>query len=320
MNKLELENEIQKRMDKVEKLGTTHEYIKKYNKNRIIELVFLTLGFAVPTLVLFVSSVICDSIECLIFAIVMLIFLIISIVGIVVSNKKPNEYKLKFQIKVEIKIEERQKKLMNYANNNVKNSNDYGEQIKVIKINAEGFIKQQLIINETNKTFQYKIGDTLKTYNFSDVINYEVYENGKSKVKGAAGRALIGGVFFGLAGAIIGGSASRKIDEKCTELKLIIRLNDLYNSQLIITYVSTNSWSKNSIVYKSYISNLQEVCSILEYMMNNKTIEENIPLDTKEIITKSKKDELSELKELLDSGLISQGDYDKKKNQILGIE
>ena len=52
--------------------------------------------------------------------------------------------------------------------------------------------------------------------------------------------------------------------------------------------------------------------------MNNKSLEQSIT-NTKQEETKSKKEQLEELKSMLDEGLITQEDYDKKKNQILGL-
>ena len=68
--------------------------------------------------------------------------------------------------------------------------------------------------------------------------------------------------------------------------------------------------------------NLQQICSILEYMINAKTLEDNIektetsrPNNT----VTSNKEQLKELKKMLEEGLITQEEYDQKKKQILGL-
>ena len=193
---------------------------------------------------------------------------------------------------------------------------------KEIPILASGWASTKLLIDNHSKKFIYKKGKSFsKTYKFSDLINYEVYENGKSKVQGRAGSALIGGAFFGLGGLIVGSSMSRNINEKCNQLKLIIRLNDFNYPQIVITYVDNVDWDKSGWVYRNMKENIQAVCSMLEYMLNEKTLEQSssVKQEEKPIEQKSAKEQLQELKEMLDDGLITQEDFEQKKKQILGL-
>ncbi len=192
---------------------------------------------------------------------------------------------------------------------------------KEISIIASGWSSAKLLIDNQSKKFIYQKRKIYsKTYKFSDVINYEVYENGKSQVEGRAGSALIGGAFFGLGGLIVGSSMSRNINEKCNQLKLIIHLNDFDCPQIVITYVDNVDWDKNSWMYRNMKENLQAVCSMLEYMLNEKTLEQSFVVKQEEMVaTKSSKEQLQELKEMLDDGLITKEDFEKKKKQILGL-
>jgi hypothetical protein len=193
---------------------------------------------------------------------------------------------------------------------------------KTIDIMASGWSSTKLLIDNQNKKFVYQKGKSFsKTYKFSDLINYEVYENGKSQVQGRAGSALIGGAFFGLGGLIVGSSMSRNINEKCNQLKLIIRLNDFNCPQIVITYVDNVDWDKNGWTYRNMKENLQSVCSMLEFMLNEKTLEQSSTVKQEEKTSeqKSQKEQLQELKEMLDDGLITQEDFEQKKKQILGL-
>ncbi|MBQ2718263.1 MAG: SHOCT domain-containing protein [Clostridia bacterium] len=192
---------------------------------------------------------------------------------------------------------------------------------KTIDIMANGWSSTKLLIDNENKKFIYQNGKSYsKTYKFSDLINYEVYENGHSKVKGRAGSALIGGAFFGLGGLIVGSSMSRNIDEKCNQLKLIIRLNDIDNPQIVINYIDNADLDKSSKSYRNMKENLQSVCSMLEYMLNEKTLEQSYVIKQgNQPTVKSNKEQLQELKEMLDDGLITQEDFEQKKKQILGL-
>ena len=44
-----------------------------------------------------------------------------------------------------------------------------------------------------------------RIYNFDDVIEFELLEDGETITKGGLGRALAGGILFGGVGAIVGG-------------------------------------------------------------------------------------------------------------------
>ena len=192
---------------------------------------------------------------------------------------------------------------------------------KTIPILASGWSSTKLLIDNQNKKFIYQKGKIYSnTYKFSDIINYEVYENGKSQVQGRAGSALIGGAFFGLGGLIVGSSMSRNINEKCNQLKLIIRLNDFNCPQIVITYVDNVDWDKNGWTYRNMKENLQSVCSMLEFMLNEKSLEQSSTVKQEEShAKKSYKEQLQELKEMLDDGLITQEDFEQKKKQILGL-
>ncbi len=56
-------------------------------------------------------------------------------------------------------------------------------------------------------------------------------------------------------------------------------------------------------------------------MINKKSLEQAIDGKKQEVIVKVKtsKEQLQELKEMLDDGLITQEDFDQKKKQILGL-
>lgn len=191
---------------------------------------------------------------------------------------------------------------------------------KEIPILSSGWSSLKILIDDSNKKFIYQKGKTLsKVYNYSDIISYEVYENGKSVIQGRAGSALIGGAFFGLGGLIVGSSMRRNVDEKCNQLKLFIRLDDLDCPQIVITYIDNVEWNKTGWTYRNMKENLQSVCSILEFMLNNKTMEQSIIVEKEPKNEKTSKEQLQELKEMLDEGLITQEDFDIKKKQILGL-
>ncbi len=188
------------------------------------------------------------------------------------------------------------------------------------------YITTKLYIDNTNKHFTihtaHSSGDQgfSKIYNFSDIISYEVYENERKIVQGTTGEALLGGLFFGIQGAIIGSSVQKDISDICTQLELLIRVNDFNTPQIKLTFIKNSTCEKNSAPYRAAKAKLQEICAQLEYITNNKTLEQSATSQHESSTSKkSSKEQLQELKEMLDDGLITQEDYEQKKKQILGL-
>ena len=191
---------------------------------------------------------------------------------------------------------------------------------KTIPLATDSWTPEKLLIDDKNKQFIYQFGENFsKTFLFSDIISYDVYENGVSKVQGRVGSALIGAAFFGIGGLIIGSNMSRKIKETCTELKLIVHLSNLDCPQLVLRFAHNVNWDKSSAVYQNACAHLHRVCSIFEYMINSKTLEESSATVKKVKNEKSNKEKLQELKELFDEGLITEEEFTSAKKQILGL-
>lgn len=259
------------------------------------------------------------SLYAFIFSAVLFLMEILAGIGLFFELKQPNEKLIKAEIRQRLLHVFANKAIVQKEQNKIKISDDFYAD-KIIKLATGGLSNAVILIDNDKKKFIYRKGKILsRPYKFSDIINYEVYENGNSKVKGTAGKALIGGAFFGLGGLIVGSSMGKKINEKCNQLHLIIRLNDFNTPQIDLKYIDNVEYDKDSFIYRNMKSNLQEVCSILEYMINSKTLEENIEkIDTSKY-TKSNKEQLQELKELLEEGLITQEEYEAKRKQILGF-
>lgn len=170
-----------------------------------------------------------------------------------------------------------------------------------------------MLIDDVNKQFILQVNHNFtRIYRYDEIINYEVYENGASVVKGTVGEVLIGGIFFGLAGMIAGSSSDRKISETCSSLQLAIRLNNLEKPQILIEFMSNVPLDKNSSQYIQLKNNLKEACAILEYFINNTTPQ----VGQSEI---SKMEQLQEYKNMLDNKLLTEEEFDKLKKKLLDL-
>lgn len=195
---------------------------------------------------------------------------------------------------------------------------------------------QKVFLDENNKMFAIKNErGVFRPQKYSDLINYEVYENGNSILEGKTGRAIVGGLVGGSAGAIIGSSASREMKGTCTDLQIIIHINDPTCTPIILTYIQRDNLDKDSSAYRKIRESLQQICSQLQFILNQKNLAEaekvNTLLKESSNIQKSinlqqsahqaptKKEELLELKELFDEGLISEEEFNQKRKKILGL-
>lgn len=86
---------------------------------------------------------------------------------------------------------------------------------KLFSFNATKRIGTHMEIDETQ--MKWLIPDGLfggkknpEIYNYSDIVDFELLEDGEFIVKGRLGRAVVGGVLFGGIGAVVGGVTGGK--------------------------------------------------------------------------------------------------------------
>ena len=152
-------------------------------------------------------------------------------------------------------------------------------------------------------------------YAFSDIIGYELIEDGNSIVKGTIGRALIGGALFGGVGAIVGSNTGKKKSKAtCTKLQIKITLNNMAFPNVFISLISTET-SKASALYQSAFRTAQDILSILQIICENN---QSHKLSTSQPYD-SPTDEIIKYKQLYDQGIITQDEFDAKKKELLGL-
>ena len=106
-----------------------------------------------------------------------------------------------------------------------------------------------------------------------------------------------------------------KVNNKCNSLNIMVYLNDA-NRPYINIPILTIETDKTSALYKNSVLLAQEICSVLEFAINQKTLQSYSDNSNNE---KTNKEQLQELKEIFEEGLITQEEYEAKKKQILGL-
>lgn len=173
-----------------------------------------------------------------------------------------------------------------------------------------------LYVDEGNKKIgiplNSNVSEEFEVFDYSDIISYEIIEDGQTLATGGLGRALIGGAFFGLAGAIAGGT-SKKIKSTCNKLQIKENINNMNRPTMYINLIESLNVKKSGSIYKSASSIAQDIISILEIISHENEVSKNSSSSD------SIAEEIKKYKELLDIGAITQEEFDAKKKQLLQL-
>lgn len=101
--------------------------------------------------------------------------------------------------------------------------------------------------------------------NYSDILDYELLENGETVVtKGGLGSAIAGGVLFGRVGAIVGSNTGKKKSvTSINELRIKVVTKDMNNPNTYINLI-TSSTKTDSLIYRSSYETAQKIMSMLQ--------------------------------------------------------
>lgn len=155
--------------------------------------------------------------------------------------------------------------------------------------------------------------DVYELFSYNQIVDFELLENGESIASGGLGRAAVGGVLFGGAGAVVG-AASRSYKGICSELKIKITVKNYKEPAYYMVFIGSET-QKTGDYYKQKLKMAHDVLSKFHL------ITDSMPkADSSEInFSKNKFDEIREYKSLLDEGIISQEEFEKKKKELLDL-
>lgn len=164
-------------------------------------------------------------------------------------------------------------------------------------------------------SFKVNIYDS-HVFEYSEILDFEMLEDGGVVTKGGFGKALVGGAVFGLAGAVAGGM-SKKTKGVCTNLELKITTRN-FDEPVVYVSLIKGKFEKSSIIYKkacksahSILSKFQVIVDQLENEKNTKNIVPNAGI--------SIADEIKKFKELYDAGVITEKEFEAKKKKLLSL-
>lgn len=168
----------------------------------------------------------------------------------------------------------------------------------------------------------------IKRFNFSDIISCEVVEDGETVTRKSnkIGRAVIGGVLAGGAGAIIGGLSGKEKQNKEIEsiaLKIIFKTSEIpytfkltfFDAKQATSHTKRKVKLSESVYGKMAKDAINEVSNWkekIESIINQYDKEEN---ETQAQTSVS--DEIEKLNSLKEKGAITQEEFDKQKQKLL---
>lgn len=156
---------------------------------------------------------------------------------------------------------------------------------------------------------------------FDNVVACNVIEDNTVQTtvkKNGIGRAVVGGMLFGGAGAIVGATTGKsKVTETpvVRSLKVVATLENATIGEAVIPIISTAT-ATNSKQYLFFRGLADRVAAEFQKMIDPAE-EAGLPDAPGNPISEA--DELRKFKSLLDDGIISQEEFDAKKKQLLNL-
>lgn len=161
-------------------------------------------------------------------------------------------------------------------------------------------------------------GDTKKSLvrDFSEIQEYELLENGGTVSSGGLGRAVVGGVLFGGVGAVVGGVTGKKKGKSTvSSIQIKITTKDIESPVVTIDIYKGGDIKTNSFIYKNFDKQAQEILSILSIITKELSNRIGVSTTTQ---PSGLANELRELKKLVDEGILTNEEFEKKKKDMIG--
>lgn len=177
-------------------------------------------------------------------------------------------------------------------------------------INADG-----LYADFTSKIVMRKLGfKQQKLYYFQDITGYTPnIEGHEVKKHHGVARAVTGGILFGGAGAIVGAVTGGKQYDVISNISITVFLSD--GSSFENTILSTET-KPGSLTFQGAKVELDSWSNLLDRIINDNKSQDEIGSTNTSV---SNADEIRKYKELLDDGIITQEEFDKKKLELLNL-
>lgn len=166
--------------------------------------------------------------------------------------------------------------------------------------------EKKVMVNTGNMSLKPK---TLIQY--EEIYDFSAKEDGDQIIKSGLGSAVGGGILFGPTGAVVGAIIGRgkKGKQFITNLSIELKLNS--GLTFTIPIISTKT-KVGSFTYKIAKDSFEGLITKFDLIVKNN---QDLTSATNDLISSA--DEIRKFKQLLDDGIISQEEFETKKNQLL---
>lgn len=194
----------------------------------------------------------------------------------------------------------------------------------IIKILSEAKHQEELLKNfkttqksallEYNQDKNTLKIDNSRVINVSDILSYEIIEDGNTVTSGGLGKAIATDLLINpVAGVLVGVTSKKKNKGICTKLEIKITLNDISNPCVYVQYIKKET-KKNSLIYANKFEECQKDLSFLEILVNKNDVS-----NIKNIEKEDETDAIRKYKKLFDDGIISEHEFNLKKKELLNL-
>ena len=178
-----------------------------------------------------------------------------------------------------------------------------------------------ILIDDHKKEFVVILSKsrTILEYAFDSLVDYELYEDGRSIIKSTAeNTAFADTLLYGKAGAAAAATAPKEVHEYCSDVHITLVINDMKRPQIIIPLISMETL-KTSVEYRFAIETAKKItamCAVIKANQTSKEIKEEKAKNTDSV---DQYGEISKIFELKEKGIITEEEFNMKKKQLLGL-
>ncbi|EAF6697342.1 DUF4428 domain-containing protein [Listeria monocytogenes] len=141
------------------------------------------------------------------------------------------------------------------------------EKVRLDKsFTADKALENLVFIDSKNGLFKVNSKFNIETYYLEEVMGYEIVENSEIKKSGGLGRAAVGGILFGGAGAVVGAVTGRKSKEAIKALQIRIKLNNEANPVAYIDLLNSKT-KKQTLRYDAAIKKADYILASLDIIL-----------------------------------------------------
>lgn len=220
-----------------------------------------------------------------------------------------------------MKLYSRRRTIMSFWGKNKKATAADQKRFKVTKQ-----IGNYMWIDEVNQLIMVSTKDMMKPkylLRFDNIISFSIVQDNKEVLKkSGVKRAIAGGILFGPTGAIVGAiTGSEKSVNYVSNLWIKIDLDgkDTERNFVNIPLIVARKTATNSDKYKSVATSVERIIEFLSDITESEDEESIEIIEETQMNNDDEFEKIKRYKDLLDRGILTQDEFDKKKQELLKL-